>query len=421
MCAVEVDRRTFIKGGVAALGLLMVGSEIVALAAEDDEDAVQGPPIKLGLIGAGTWGRTLLSNAVKLPCIKVVSVCDTYAAYITKCKEIAPNVAACDDYRKMLDAKDIEAVIIATPSHQHKEIALAAIQAGKHVYCEAPLAHNAEDCRSIANAAVGTKQVFQVGIQGRSNPLYKDIFKFVKSGVLGIPVQVHAHWNKKQSWRRAAPTPAREAELNWRLNKQTSAGLISELGMHQLDIACWYLDALPVSATGFSSIQKWKDGRDVPDTVQSILEFPKNVNAMLSMSLATSCGGSFTLIQGTSCSLMLRENRAWMVKEADSPILGWEIYARKEPCNGDTGICLVADATKLVEEGKDPGKVGNVILDHDPVYFALRDFARSIREQSKIACGITEGMQSTLVAIKANESVLNGGKLVFDSSYLAPG
>ena len=105
-----------------------------------------------------------------------------------------------------------------------------------------------------------------------------------------------------------------------------------------------------------------------------------------------------------------------MVKEADSPLLGWEVYARKEAIHDETGICMVADATKLLEAGKEPGKEGSLEPTRDALYLALEDFTRSIREGSKPACGAVDGYRATAVAIKANEAILSGAKVDFQKS-----
>src|SRR4030095_14090916 len=126
------------------------------------------------------------------------------------------------------------------------------------------------------------------------------------------------------------PTPEREQELNWRISSSTSTGLLGEIGIHQLDLIGWYINKPPSSVIGFSSIVNWNDGRDVPDTIQCILEYPGNVRAVFSSTLTGACSDAYTLFQGSNASLMMREKRAWLVKEADSPLLGWEVYARKE-------------------------------------------------------------------------------------------
>src|SRR5205823_1878935 len=135
-----------------------------------------------------------------------------------------------------------EAVFVATPSHLHREVALAAIQAGRHVYCEAPLASTIDEAKVIAKAGQGSKQVFQVGLQARANPQHDHVHRFIVTGVLGSKVaEARGQWHKKESWRRPHPNPERERALNWRLRKETSAGLVGEVGIHQVDVADWFL------------------------------------------------------------------------------------------------------------------------------------------------------------------------------------
>jgi len=117
-----------------------------------------------------------------------------------KALEIAPSAAALADARALIDRADVEAVVVATPSHRHREIAVAALAAGKHVYCEAPLAASLDDARAIAGAAKGSRCVFQGGLQGRANSLYRHVGQFVKSGVLGTPVMASVHWARKVLW-----------------------------------------------------------------------------------------------------------------------------------------------------------------------------------------------------------------------------
>jgi predicted dehydrogenase len=377
---------------------------------------VSGAPVKIGLVGVGQWGREILSALSRIESADVRFLCDTYEPYLKKSLEIAPKAATVSDYRKLLDVSDVEAIIVSTPSHLHREIAIASLQAGKHVYCEAPLANSIEDARAIGIAAQQSKAKFQAGLQGRSNALFKHVSQFVKAGVLGSPILATSQWNKKQSWRRAGPTPERESELNWRLSRNTSSGLVGEVGVHQLDLMNWYLRALPVAVSGFGRIAVWNDGRNVPDTLQTFFEYESGVRTTFSSTLASSFSDSYTLFQGTESSLMMRDKRGWMVKEVDSPLLGWEVYAKKEPIHNETGICMVADATKLLEAGKEPGKDGPVEPTHDSLYLALQDFTRCIREGSRPTSGPIEGYQATVVAVKANEAVLSGSRLVYDKT-----
>src|SRR6185295_19305559 len=120
---------------------------------------------------------------------ETVAICDTYPAMLSRGAKDAPKAIQTKDYKTILDNKDINAVIVATPTHLHKEIVLAALKAGKHVYCEAPLAHTIEDAREIALAAkAAKKQIFQAGLQMRSDPQRQFLLPFIRSGALGKPV-----------------------------------------------------------------------------------------------------------------------------------------------------------------------------------------------------------------------------------------
>ncbi|HSE37831.1 MAG TPA: Gfo/Idh/MocA family oxidoreductase, partial [Blastocatellia bacterium] len=197
----ETSRRDFLKTAAGSLMVVFTQEEL-AKAAMFQEPIPVSPAVKVGVIGIGQWGKEILSSLSRLPSMQVAAICDSYEPALKKGQEIAPKAALIADYRRLLESPEVEAIVISTPSHRHKEIALACIQAGKHVYCEAPLATSIEEAKATALAAVQAPKVkFQAGLQGRSNPLYNHISKFVKSGALGTPIQVTAQWNKKQSWR----------------------------------------------------------------------------------------------------------------------------------------------------------------------------------------------------------------------------
>ena len=109
--------------------------------------------------------------------------------------------------------------------------------------------------------------------------------------------------------------------------------------------------------------------------------------ATVRATLASSFGGAYTIFQGSNSSLLLKENRGWLIKEADSPLLGWEVYARKEAVHDETGIAMVADATKLLQAGKEPGKDGPLEPEKPALVVAFESFITSIRTGAPSACG----------------------------------
>src|SRR5882672_9607768 len=240
------NRRDFLKSGsFASLMTMMGGVELFAQSAPaPTPEAPVGGKIKVAVIGLGWRGREILTALTKLPQADVAAICDTYGSYLRRSGKFAPEAKQNADYKAILANNDIKAVIVATPTHKHKDIVLAALKAGKHVYCEAPLANSIEDAREIALAAKAAKtQIFQSGLQMRSDPQRLFLLPFIRSGALGKAVMARSQWHKKQSWRTASSDPEQEKALNWRLNRATSTGLIGEIGIHQIDQASWFWNA----------------------------------------------------------------------------------------------------------------------------------------------------------------------------------
>ncbi|MCL5283280.1 MAG: Gfo/Idh/MocA family oxidoreductase [Armatimonadetes bacterium] len=404
-----------------ALATLMVMMGAEEIKADQTTGAVapqpSGPPVTCGIIGCGEQGRKILSILSRLPAAEVAAVCDIYAPFVKRGQEIAPKAAGISDYRQLLDQKEVEVVFIETPTFAHKDITLAAIQAGKHIYCDAPLAGSMEDAKAIALAGQSSKQIFQTGLQNRSNPQHLHVVKFIRTGVLGTIAETRAQWHNRDSWRRAAPTTEREKELNWRLYQATSTGLLGEVGIHQVDVASWFLNSLPISARAYGGIMGWKDDRNVFDTVQCMIEYPNNTHLIYDATLVSSYDAVYDLFLGSASTVMMRGERAWMFKEADAPMLGWEVYAKKDRFGDETGIELVADATKLLAQGKEPSSESQAATGKGPLYYAVEAFLNSVHANSKPLAGAIEGYQATVAAIKANDAATSGAKIVYQPEW----
>jgi predicted dehydrogenase len=446
--ALGYNRRDFLKGGsVATLMTMLGGVELFAQtnAAPAGEAKAAAIKIKVGVIGLGAWGREILNTLVRMPqaelpiAVEIAAICDTYPASLKRAASVAPAAAQTPDYKTILENKDIKAVIIATPTPDHKAVTLAALKAGKHVYCEAPLAGSVEDAREIALAAKAAKNlIFQTGLQMRSDKQRLFLLPFIRSGALGKTVLARAQWHKKTSWRSASPNPEREKALNWRLNKATSLGLIGELGSHQIDQAGWFMNLRPTAVTGFGSINFWKDDRDVPDTVQAVLEFPGDVRMIYDATLVNSFDGEYEMLYGSDAAVMMRESKAWMFKEVDSPLLGWEVYAAKLKFFNETGIALVAGASKPKPVDAQGLPIEPDPLTTTPLFYALSNFLRNADElsakaetytnsygaddvdglmeflgkvQLRPAAGYLEGFQAVVTAAKANEAILGAKRI----------
>ena len=445
----EVNRRDFLKGGSMASLMTLMGGVLINPARSRAADAnapqkPKNPPINCGVIGCGPWGREILQSLARLGNAPVTGVCDTSTAMVNRGKKEAPQAKTYSDYKQLLADKDIKCVFIATPTHLHKQMVLDAFAAGKQVWCEAPLAHTIEDARAIAQAAAkNPKSYFQAGLQLRSDPELLNIQKFVAAGAWGTPVKARSQYHKKNSWRRPAPTPEREKELNWRLDKNLSTGLVGEQGIHQVDQALWFFRKPPIAVTGFSSAILWQDGREVPDTVQAVIEFPDGVRMTYDATLGSSFDGEYDMFYGSDATVMLRDRKGWMFRESDAPLLGWEVYAKKETFYKESGIVLATNATKLVAQGE-TGQT-STLLEFSSLYYALEAFVNNaylhsgavddfiqtygdgdndalkeyladIEKKKMPVADAKEGFIATAVVIKANEAILKKERLMFDAA-----
>ena len=444
--AADLNRRDFIYGGsVAALMTMIAAKELAAQEkskpAEGEAKKPVGPPLKCGVIGCGVWGRDIINTLLRLPNAQVAAVCDHYEAFLNRAKSIAPDAKGYADFKELLADKNVQAVLIATPTHQHRAIAEAAFKAGKHVYCEAPIAHTPEDGKAIATAAKASPSSnFQSGLLMRSEPQRQFLLPFIRSGAAGKNIKARAQRHKKESWRRAAANPEREKELNWRLDRKISTGLIGEIGIQQIDVLNWFLNTKPLSVTGFGSVVHWADGREVPDSIVAVFEYPGGVLLTYESTLGNSFDADYEMLYGTDAAVMVRQNKAWMFKEADSPLLGWEVYARKDDFYKETGIALVANATKLAALGEKPAEevpftntplfhaldaflynsrlIGGAVEDFvanfgDGDAAALRAYLVDFAKNKMPAAGWQEGYESLVTVLKANEAILSGKKLAF--------
>ncbi|HEY3913755.1 MAG TPA: Gfo/Idh/MocA family oxidoreductase [Verrucomicrobiae bacterium] len=454
----DSNRRNFLKTtSLATLMTMMGGVELRADSATNatpDAPALtkQPPPptVNFGVIGLNRWGQEILHELSIMEVsgtnfAPVVAICDTYKHALRKAGEdYAPNAKHYEDYKQLLADPNVEAVVVATPTGTHREIALAALAAGKHVYCEAPLANSIDDAKAIVKAARDAmKLVFQAGLQERSHPQRNFLIPYIRGGMLGTDVIAKAQWHQFDSWRQSAPTPEREEALNWRLSKQSSIGLLGEAGVHLIDVASWFLRHRPRAVTGFSSLVFYNDGRDVPDTVQAVFEFPKGVKYMLDCTLCTSFDDVYELYYGTDSTVMCRDSKAWQFKEAGSPLGGWEVYARKDKFYKESGIMLIANGSHQTALLGDAATTKP--YDNTPLYYSLQSFAKNVGstrqavkdfidlygesdtqalqdsinklQTSKFwepAATWQDGYEATVMAIKANEAAVNNERITLE-------
>lgn len=405
------DRRTLLMAGASTAAASLLQPEL--LAARPRLSA----PVRVGLVGVGRQGRALLAELGKFETVTVAAYCDTDERRLSSAARRARDAQGHPDVASMLAAHpDLDAVIVATPTHKHRQPCEEALAAGKHVYCEAPLAHTVSDARAIAAAAASSGKVFQTGFQGRANPVYGLARSFVRSGAIRDMVTMRAQTNEKNSWQTPASDPARSKELNWRLDSEVTLGLPGEVGAQQFDVFHWFRGDYPVKVEAEGGVLAWRDGRTVADTVHARLTFKDGAALDWSATLGNSYEGTHEVMMGTMGAVKLAWSHGWLFKEADAPTQGWEVYANRQQFHNDEGITLIAEATKLASQGKLKEGVG---LPNRPLWYALDDFLKAVTEGAEVSCSAEEGLRATAVAIKVQEALLAGEALAITDADLS--
>ncbi|MDE2729815.1 MAG: Gfo/Idh/MocA family oxidoreductase [Bacteroidota bacterium] len=414
MGGLKVSRRNFLMGGAMISGAGLVrAANIKQRPWPGNRDDVN-----CAIIGYGPQGRALASTLARVPGARLAAICDTYDPMLLRARRDVPEASRHTDYREVLDNPEIKAVLIATPTHLHKDLAIDALEAGKNVYCEAPMASSIEDAQALARAARDApNQIFQVGQIYRSNPQHRSVFQFMRSGAIGKPAMGRGQWHSKESWRRTSPNADRIRALNWRLDPEVSLGLIGESCLLQMDVAFWVLGELPSAVHGFGQIMAWPDGREVPDTVQAVLQFPSGLHMLFDATLASSFDEAYEVYFGTDSTIIFRDRgKAWMFKEVDAPMLGWEVYARRDRFYKETGIALLANATQLDAQNQDPTEDDPNV--ETPLWYAMQEFMdnHAFGPYPPVA-DWARGLEATAIAVAANRAITQRTHINIDPAW----
>ena len=271
-----MDRRDFLKKSMGAAGgtLLLASPWLSAFA---DTEHTRRSKARIGVVGPGSRGRFHMSFLKNNPKADVVAVCDVYRPSIDEALKIYPKARVYTDYRKLLEDKEVDAVLIATPLNVHFPVAMAAFEAGKHVFCEKTLGITIEECYKMYRKHIDTGLVFFSGQQRLFDPRYIKVMELIYAGTFGDIEGIRAYWFRNGDWRRPVPSPELERLINWRLYKEYSKGLMTELACHQIQVGSWALRQIPDKVMGHGAITYWKDGREVDDNVSCIYVFDNGV------------------------------------------------------------------------------------------------------------------------------------------------
>jgi predicted dehydrogenase len=316
------DRRSFI-----------IGSGLTALASTKAFGASN--TLRVGVIGAGGRMRNLLDSADHLGSYEIVAVSDVYAPHCDAVKARSNGLATTHlDYREVLDNKEIDAVLIATPDHWHVQVATDAIAAGKDVYLEKPVTHTIEQGAPLIHAVRSSKQILQCGMQQRSWSHFRNAVDLIQGGSLGRVTQVRTYWwqNYNISW---VPKPMDVTLLDWKrwlgsapdqpfsLDKYShwrwywnfGGGAMTDLFAHWIDVAQWAMKSdEPVKAQMLGNkyiFDQW----DCPDTIQAGFRYP-GFDVVYEGMMSSSIDDGGLDFRGTEATLKLTRSGFSLYREA---------------------------------------------------------------------------------------------------------
>lgn len=381
------SRREFIVQSAMLSGAMLGGFNVLKGAAPE--------PLKLGIIGTGSRGQGLAHTINSIENVEVVACSDVIPFRLDEVLKIPNNVVAgSDDYRRMLDDKNVDAVIIATPFGMHGQMVLDALDAGKHIYCEKTMVRGIDDIQSVLNKATqNPKLIFQTGHQYHSSALYKKTREIIKSGYLGEITAFHCQWNRNGDWRRPVPDPKWERMINWRMYKEYSGGLIAELMTHQIDFINWVTGDHPAKFVAFGGIDYWKDGRETHDNVHLQMEYSSGIDATFSCTTTNGFEDYQIKILGKNGTIIMDYEHAKIYSEKRAPV---EIGM----VDGVSGATATAwkkgEGVPINADGKDSTKQ------------ALVEFAESIRAGIQPESDVKVGAKAAKCIELARQSLWSG-------------
>jgi predicted dehydrogenase len=259
--------------------------------------------LRVGIIGPGDRGQQLVKQALKLPSLQLVAAADIYARRLDQAKQLVPGIQMFGDYRRLLDLKEVDAVIVASPLHMHSLHFQDTLAAGKDLYSEKTMTWSIPEAEQCLAAAKKSDRVVQIGLQNQSGGPFMDAKKWIGDGLAGKVTHVEA-WMSRNSphgqgqWVRPVPPDCTAQNvdwkaflngrpeiafdpfkfINWRLFWEFSGGNITENMIHQIAWIMSVLDLpLPSAAHMSGGVFSEKDGRQVPDTIAVTLDFPNDV------------------------------------------------------------------------------------------------------------------------------------------------
>lgn len=395
-----MKRRTFIKNtGITAAGVATSGFLYSNVRSYISSNST----VNMGVIGTGARGCGLTSIINSIENINVIGSCDVLPFRLKEGLSKANSKSVgYSDYRKLLDNKDIDAVIVATPFSTHSKIAMDALDAGKHVYCEKTLAKGYEGISALLKQEEYSKKMFQTGHQYHSSRLYSHVIDLIKDGKIGNISSLECQWNRHGNWRRPVPNPKLEKAINWRMYREFSGGLTAELSSHQIDFVNWVLGETPNQVIGVGGVDYWKDGRETFDNISLIYSYPNGVKAKFSCLTSNAKDGYQIKVFGDKGTITIDRKNAYFYPEG-------KYNKEMGEVDGVSGATAHWDEKKGVP----------INIEHlNPSNQALIDFKTAIYENKPPKSDIVTGAKTAICIQMGLDAMWNNESVKWNSNSL---
>jgi predicted dehydrogenase len=412
----ELTRRAFLDQVLAATA----GAGVAAAApwaAQAAGTEAKGDRVRIGVIGTGDRGRTLMRNIAKTRNCTVASLCDTYEPSLAKGRAVAPTARAFADHRAMIDAGGLDAVLIATPLHVHAQQTLDGFDAGLHVWCEKAMARTIADCSAMVKKAQDSQKVLQIGHQRMFHPTYLAALKRVKAGEIGPVTQIRASWHRNTDWRRPVPEGSKlDRQINWRLYRESSAGLMTELATHQLQIGNWFLDGVPTRVIGSGSICHWKDDREVYDHVALIYEYSGGRKLVYTSLLNNARYGCEEQIQGSKGTIEAELGRIY--QELPPKVLALQ-RMRDDVARGHKRVIPIGGATWFPELPVTTPGESLGWGEYDETMLQFEGFGEAVRAGKPLPGLLSQAYHASVASLLGEQAMDRGEAVAWPSGLVA--
>lgn len=410
-----ISRRDFLKNiGIVGASAVLAASPWLSTFSEVTLTGKE--KCRLGVIGVGSRGQFHLGFLSKNPKVEVVALCDIYPPSIEEAHKIVPTAKLYGDYRKLLDNKDIDAVLVATPLNTHYKIVMDAFDAGKHVLCEKCIGYTIEECYNMYKRHQETGLIFFTGQQRLFDPRYIKAMELVHRGMFGEINAIRTFWNRNGDWRRPVPSPELEHLINWRLYRASSKGLMTELACHQLQIGSWALHKLPEKVMGHGAITFWKDGRDVYDNISCIYVFDNGVKMTFDSVISNKFYGLEEQIMGNLGTVEPEHGKYYFENTPPAPGFLQMVNEFENRLFGSLPFAGTSWAPETANENK-----GEYILGERPqsdgTSLLLEGFVEAVIARRQPARIAEEGYYASVLCLLGHQAIEEGRVLTFPNEY----